>query len=127
MFDALILLSPRSKINLGLGAYGRSWTLASPIQTAVGSPAYSAGQPGQCTRKQDVLLWLALGWLHLADQRVAVHRCCNAGADVTTCGQRATCIQLNEAPGPAASLPLPKQRRTATLLCRDVAPSLLFV
>jgi chitinase len=42
---------PANKINLGLGAYGRSWTLASPSQTAVGSPAYSAGQPGQCTRE----------------------------------------------------------------------------
>lgn len=62
------LLSPRSKINLGLGAYGRSWTLASPTQTAVGSPAYSAGQPGQCTRKQDVLLWLPLRWLRLGER-----------------------------------------------------------
>lgn len=94
---SLAFVAPRSKINLGLGAYGRSWTLASPTQTAVGSPAYSAGQPGQCTRKQDVLLWLPLDWLRLADRRVAEHRPGKAGADL------------------------------ATLLCCYVAPSPLFL
>lgn len=49
-----------SKINLGLAAYGRSWTLASPSQTVVGSLAYIAGQAGQCTGKQ--ASW-RLGWL----------------------------------------------------------------
>lgn len=40
---------PRSKINLGIGAYGRSWLLADPTQTAVGSSAPTAGPQGACT------------------------------------------------------------------------------
>lgn len=40
---------PPSKINLGLGAYGRSWTLANAANTAVGSAAYAAGPAGPCT------------------------------------------------------------------------------
>lgn len=70
---------PCSKINLGLGAYGRSWTLASPGQTAVGSPAYSAGQPGQCTRKQAaaVSCWHGLGWL--GGKPPAMRRACSEG------------------------------------------------
>lgn len=38
-----------SKINLGIGAYGRSWTLADRTKTTVGSPAYAAGPAGKCT------------------------------------------------------------------------------
>ena len=40
---------PCSKINLGIGAYGRSWTLANKANTAVGAPAYAAGAAGKCT------------------------------------------------------------------------------
>lgn len=38
-----------SKINLGIGAYGRSWTLADKTKTAIGSAAYAAGPAGKCT------------------------------------------------------------------------------
>lgn len=38
---------PREKIVLGLSAYGRSWTLNSPLSYNMGSPAYSPGNPGK--------------------------------------------------------------------------------
>ena len=46
---ATVCFDVRSKINLGVGAYGRSWLLADPTQTAVGSPAPTAGPQGACT------------------------------------------------------------------------------
>ena len=43
----------RSQLNLGLGAYGRSWTLADRTKTAIGSPSGGDGTPATCTRAPD--------------------------------------------------------------------------
>ncbi len=46
-----------SKINLGIGAYGRSWTLSDTKRTAVGSPASGSGPRGSCTGEPGYLAW----------------------------------------------------------------------
>lgn len=40
---------PAEKVSLGLGLYGRSWTLDSPDNSGLGAPAGAAGAPGNCT------------------------------------------------------------------------------
>ena len=40
---------PPAKLTLGLGVYGRSWTLNNPANNGVGAPANAPGQTGRCT------------------------------------------------------------------------------
>lgn len=44
-----------SKVNLGLGFYGRSFELADPSCTAAGCPFSSGGNPGPCTATAGML------------------------------------------------------------------------
>lgn len=46
---------PREKLIFGIPAYGRSFTLADPSKTAVGSPASGPGLEGQYTREKSFL------------------------------------------------------------------------
>ncbi|RAH52514.1 glycoside hydrolase [Aspergillus piperis CBS 112811] len=48
-------ISP-SKINLGLGFYGRSFTLTDPSCTAAGCPFSSGGNPGNCSASSGTLM-----------------------------------------------------------------------
>ena len=48
-------ISP-SKINLGLGFYGRSFTLSDPSCTKAGCPFSSGGNPGQCSASSGTLM-----------------------------------------------------------------------
>lgn len=45
-----------SKINLGLGFYGRSFTLTDPTCTQAGCPFSSGGNPGQCSQSAGTLM-----------------------------------------------------------------------
>lgn len=40
---------PADKLVLGLGFYGRSWTLDDAANGGLGAPASKAGKPGVCT------------------------------------------------------------------------------
>lgn len=44
-----------ANVNMGLGFYGRSFTLANPTCTAAGCPFTSGGNPGPCTQTAGVL------------------------------------------------------------------------
>ncbi|XP_052069385.1 acidic mammalian chitinase-like [Mytilus californianus] len=48
---------PPSMINVGLGLYGRSFTLASASNTGLGAPARGAGPAGQFTREKGFLAY----------------------------------------------------------------------
>jgi chitinase len=49
---------PANKVVLGLGAYGRSWTLSTPDATAgIGTAASEAGVVGRCTGQPGYLGW----------------------------------------------------------------------
>lgn len=63
--------TPPSKISLGLGIYGRSWTLADPARSGIGAAAYAPGSAGACTggsrgRPEGRLVG---GWLAAAGNR----------------------------------------------------------
>ncbi|KAJ4447149.1 hypothetical protein ANN_09150 [Periplaneta americana] len=47
--------APASKLNLGMGTYGRSFTLASTSNTGVGAPTTGPGQAGPYTREGGTL------------------------------------------------------------------------
>lgn len=49
--------APASKLILGMPMYGRSWTLANPSQTSLGSPSVGAGQAGQYTGEGGILAY----------------------------------------------------------------------
>jgi hypothetical protein len=53
----LFSFSPFSKLNLGIGAYGRSWTLANKANSGLGAAAYSPGSAGQCTGEAGYIGW----------------------------------------------------------------------
>ncbi|EFN53559.1 hypothetical protein CHLNCDRAFT_17567, partial [Chlorella variabilis] len=44
-------------INLGIGAYGRSWTLADRTKSTLGSAAWSPGSAGACTGEAGYMSW----------------------------------------------------------------------
>ncbi|KAL1970079.1 hypothetical protein VTN77DRAFT_6484 [Rasamsonia byssochlamydoides] len=44
-----------SKVNLGIGFYGRSYTLSDPSCTAPGCPFSAGGNPGPCTQSSGIL------------------------------------------------------------------------
>lgn len=46
---------PREKVTMGLGTYGRTFTLADPNQTGVGAPGKGPGEPGRFTREAGFL------------------------------------------------------------------------
>ena len=47
--------APRKKLIIGLGTYGRSFTLSDPNNHAVGAPASGAGPAGQYTKAKGFL------------------------------------------------------------------------
>jgi chitinase len=53
-------ISP-SKITMGLGFYGRSFTLSDPSCTAPGCGFSAGGDPGQCTASAGTLSWAEIG------------------------------------------------------------------
>lgn len=47
--------APRNKLIIGLGTYGRSFTLVDAFNHGVGAPASGAGAPGTHTREKGFL------------------------------------------------------------------------
>jgi chitinase len=47
--------APKDKLNLGIGAYGRSFTLKNAKNNGLGAPAIGAGNPGPYTRQSGYL------------------------------------------------------------------------
>jgi len=43
--------APKSKLNVGIGAYGRSFTLQDAANNGVGAPTSGAGNPGPYTQE----------------------------------------------------------------------------
>ena len=46
-----------SKLNIGVGTFGRSFTLVNPSQTGLGAAARQAGNAGQYTRENGFLAY----------------------------------------------------------------------
>ena len=46
-----------SKVNLGIGFYGRSFTLTNPSCTAAGCPFSAGGEPGPCSQSAGTLMY----------------------------------------------------------------------
>lgn len=54
MIDIPTKIDPK-KVTLGLGFYGRSFTLADPTCTQAGCPFSAGGNPGECTASSGTL------------------------------------------------------------------------
>ena len=63
---------PRSKLMLGIPAFGRTWTLQHSLEHSVGSPALSAGNPGIYTRESGLLSFYEV---HIENKNCK-YKCC---------------------------------------------------
>lgn len=53
--------TPANKLILGMPTYGRSFTLASSLDTGVGAPATGPGAPGPFTKEAGLLAFYEVG------------------------------------------------------------------
>ena len=64
---------PPAQINLGLAAYGRSWTLATWRKAGLGAPAYAPGAAAQCTGERGFLAWSEVKAMIAEGAKVRTH------------------------------------------------------
>jgi chitinase len=50
--------APKDKLNLGIGAYGRSFTLQNAANNGVGAPSTGAGNAGPYTQESGYLAYI---------------------------------------------------------------------